>query len=355
MGSHGSYTVFRCRDTVQAMFEVPKIDWKAFGKKLFRPDQPDYERVRSLVEQRAKLYLKDSRGRTGAMSAAKRAEVLTSGVVLREIWEGVTSELDAAWAYEDPGRTFLPFLDVPGPSDSLGVKATTRFRLKPLARQSQTPLDLEIMVSLLSMPQHVVRAIEQDAMEAAHRLRPFELGHAVDRVSWVLVPPVWSPYGGSNAWFTAGLAGSWNEVFRADQAAWDDAERCQDLAATTATESGLSRSSARHAAGGVSRWYAWEWCAGQNLVIEPHDYSFGYSSAVFGRRFAEIPNPLDPLLRIEGRGVDLIDLRGNTVILGIPWMHGNGIMSTLSALRRNMEKKYKIGGYSTATAVSRKR
>jgi len=334
------------------------IGWDAFSDAILRPDRPDIDALSALVRQEVAARRRLALGSRGVktLTASNVAWLLSDPSFVREVWESAVGRLDrdrfaGESDYDDGRRVFCPFVPLPRieygperqcePGDALRV-----FR--------GHPYDLETLVAFLSCDPAVVIETEEAALEAAERLRPWGVP-GVRGVAWMLVRDTWPDnryqdfrgiFGApmlAAAWAERTLAAAERRTFAID----DEIRAAMGLPPVQNFEPNAYWFQPRtlprvQAASFADSWMEWRACVRAGLAVPPNPYSFGYDPRLADRLFAELPDPIDPLMVVWGNGFVPIDVRWDRIVLGVSLPSDVKPFSgpTLTAVQREAQARY---------------
>jgi len=291
-----------------------RIDWDRFLGSVLSPRRARAEEAVALArsEAAARKRFLAAKYSVRTLAAADARRLLTEPDVVSRAWEALCTRLDADRFFDDSTRdgrrVFAPFV----PVDSVdlnddGVPEATR----ALRVRGPVPYELETAVAFLTCRAEDVLTAEELALEAAARLRPWGARN-VQRVAWRLIdqhaelpaegpssffqlPMVATPEVSAEALAAAGMIGA-ASLYDAD-GPW---------APRTVT-----------AARCLSGWMRWHESVADGDRVPSESGAWVMPPGVVGRRFASLPDPIEPVLSILGLGFMPIDVLGDAVILGV--------------------------------------
>ncbi len=298
------------------------IDWEAFGGSILRPAWNRLARARALASRLSKDRLLPGRDEVTMLAR-------TSPRFLRSAWETLTTALDRDQFFESAARRFLPYL-VLNPGVRYGPeRGPQRGDMVP-ELLLPAPGDLETMVGFLALdPKDVVTA-EQAALEACARMLPWGVP-PVRQVAWLTYDESMPARGFASVfdWPASSAISRSPEVGAQVQKAVSDAVYRahggyvpQDPPRTRRDVGARRRIGlvAERVARLARGWVLWgELSETEARVPAPTlDSSRAYSGQVTGVRFGALPDALDAALVVWRLGLALLDVRGESAVIGIP-------------------------------------
>lgn len=298
------------------MFEnADAIDWAKYGADVLAPSEPHLPEARRMVKSMQRRIWADATARKGAtLTEDELEDAMVSEGALAESWEAMLSRRDDGPFWENPRRVFVPYLEVE--SVQYGDQNMPRPRWKPVGT-SAIPRNLATMAAMLSAdPSHLLRA-EELALEACQRLQPW--GVTPPRlVAWTVVGPTWPPI--------------WSSIFH-----WPMQAVSRTLDAPNLGRNWADNLDAMQRASGVNKrtnktrwrflwlaacaahdWLRWRAMAQAGREIDALNTGFFFPSAMNYKRFADLPNVLDPYAAAWGSGYAPLDIRGDVMLMGAP-------------------------------------
>lgn len=172
---------------------------------------------------------------------------------------------------------------------------------------------------LLGAGEEAVRTAEATALEACERMRPWGL-QVPRHVAWTILDPSWPS---SRAWFSLfcwpGQMASSLSIGNAEDLYPEVARAILDGARKVSPWRFTALQAAIRCA---ESWLCWrELVEAKSQVTGWWD---GYEPdpplpSLIGRRFDELPDPLDAVLAVWGMGFVPLDMIGDYVAIGVPW------------------------------------
>lgn len=335
-----------------SVFALTRSDaegWREFSRRVFAPSMPRLAEVSSAAAEVLREH-----GRRSKTRAAEQALSLTRPEVVSEVWEMLCTRLDAIDWMDDGTRAFFPFVNLE-PIDGLEARragAAARGDDRLLA--STSPLNVETAVALLSAPREVIRSVESMAIEAARRLEPWGT-HRPKRVVWIMLSMAW-PYPSPYFWtefdrfvFATGFAPQ-PHLSRSDIRALSAREADLEAAVMSSITKPAGKYQRRfvprlraleHARRFAVSWDTYRrFCRDGAIVSADYTLNNWIVSGVAGKRWDDVPDALDPLLRILGLGYALVDIRGDAVVLGAPASFRPISAPSWEALSRAQSSRY---------------
>lgn len=310
-------------------------DWDRFNGNLYRPAMP----ILPDVYESAKQLLSSLARGVGGKGKRDREMTRLSAPVLDELWETLCLRFDAMDLYSGDGkRSFAPYIplrwmhqhDRRDPGQAGAPKAI-----------SDRPDNVETMVAVIAMGPQEMATVELIAMEAATRMVPWGVA-APRRVVWTIEDgslPAQSTGTSVFSWPTIAAyaqttlptkedmrngihTGLSAEIMRSKEAS----AAFRDLVAFERSIYALNPSHAsviNEAQGDVRGWCRWRIAASLSKTISKKDTesyhgSVFYPQSMVGVRFDDLPDALDAVLRIWNLGCELLDVRGDAVIVRLP-------------------------------------
>lgn len=327
------------------------IDWGAFGRSILRPPRPRLAEALALArelaaEELARFPLVERDRLTPDLEDRVKTVRLLGEPFLAQAWERMAGRLAGDRLFDASlragRRSFLPFVTLR--PIAYGTSRQVRPDDSP-GNHSPIPRDLETMVAVLSADESALFTAEAAALEAAERMRPWGCG-PVTRVGWVFAPESWPPtpewsrfFWGPFAAATGTPSGySGNYIDEAMGISQSERNRGRQWFATRPR-----RAASLIAGNDAVAWCCWRAAAREGVRVPTSLGGVaGYSRAVEGVPFSELPDPLDPLLVVWGSGFMPIDIRGDTVILGASLPSESGMLSgaTPSSVRSEADRRY---------------
>lgn len=299
------------------MSDLEGIDWIAFRESIMRPPQPHLAAALDVVRD---LMAERGMNRPPSGQAAD---------FVAEAWERAATRLDHEYLLEGSGRAFLRspptrtiyytdggYPGTPRPPESEDAPGA--------ADLTRAPVTASAVVALMASDPGALLAAEELAREACRRLAPW--GYPEPRlIAWTHVERGWP---GREDWRTpfdvpayAAHYAQHDRSYEARRAVWD-AMSLPYSTLTSDVEAIPAGFAQRMAATVGDGWIDWRKSvrARARIGLGP-DYlgpvPQDLSEAVVRKRFADVEDPLDPLLVLWGSGFVPIDLRYDVMILGV--------------------------------------
>jgi len=299
------------------MSDLEGIDWRAFRDAIMCPPQPRLDAALGVVRE-----LMAERG----MSRPPRGEA--SGFVA-EAWERMAARLGGDYLLEGSGRVGRRFLLARPPTtiyyDSGGVAAPRAPKPEDAPGDGlllDAPAYLTDAVALMACDPGALLTAEELIREACRRLAPW--GYLEPRlIAWAHIDDRWP---GVPDWRTPfdvpAESAKRAQHDRTDRIAVFNAMGLPYYADRSDVELAPAGYAQRMAAGVGEGWVEWRRSVrdGSRVGLGPAylgPIPQDLPEAVVRKRFADVADPLDPLLVFWGSGFVPIDLRYDVMILGV--------------------------------------